>query len=77
MNLNDMAYEVGAVRPGVGINAGVTQFISRRNKLLSWDYDHELEIRSLKKTLGVLLFQDQINQLAIDVGDLNHLKLIN
>ena len=68
MNLNDMAYEVGAVRPGVGINAGVTQFISRRNKLLSWDYDHELEIRSLKKTLGVLLFQDQINQLAIDVG---------
>tara|TARA_Y100000590_G_scaffold169236_1_gene193874 strand:+ start:1581 stop:4679 length:3099 start_codon:yes stop_codon:yes gene_type:complete len=68
MNLNDMAYEVGAVRPGVGVNAGVAQFIARRNKVINWDYDHELEIRSLKKTLGVLLFQDQINQLAIDVG---------
>ena len=68
INLNDMAYEVGAVRPGVGVNAGVAQFIARRNKAVDWSYDHELETRSLKKTLGVLLFQDQINQLAIDVA---------
>ena len=68
INLNDMAYEVGAVRPGVGVNAGVAKFIARRNKSIDWNYDHELEIRSLKKTLGILLFQDQINQLAIDVG---------
>ena len=68
VNLNDMAYEVGAVRPGVGVNAGVAKFIARRNKSFNWNYDHQLEIRSLRKTLGVLLFQDQINQLAIDVG---------
>ena len=68
INLNDMAYEVGAVRPGVGVNAGVAKFIARRNKSIDWNYDHELEIRSLEKTLGILLFQDQINQLAIDVG---------
>ena len=30
-NLIDMAYEVAAVRPGVGANDGVTQFIKRRN----------------------------------------------
>lgn len=80
INLNDMAYEVGAVRPGVGVNAGVAQFIARRNKSVDWNYDHELEIRSLKKTLGILLFQDQINQLAIDVAgfkpfDANKLRI--
>jgi error-prone DNA polymerase len=62
-----MAYEVAAVRPGVGANDGVTRFIQRRNGV-DWEYDHPLESRALERTLGVILFQDQINQLAVDVA---------
>ena len=75
-NLVDMAFEVAAVRPGVGANDGVSEFIRRRN-LLRGDssfrvpYDHPLERRALERTLGVILFQDQINQIAIDVGGLS------
>ena len=67
-NLTDMAYEVGAVRPGIGVNDGVTQFIKRRTHGIPWDYDHPLEKRALERTLGVILFQDQVNQVAIDVA---------
>ena len=67
-NLTDMAYEVGAVRPGVGVNDGVTQFIQRRSEGIPWDYDHPLEQRALERTLGIILFQDQVNQVAIDVA---------
>jgi error-prone DNA polymerase len=67
-NLTDMAYEVGAVRPGVGANDGVSQFIQRRTLSVPWDYDHPLERRALERTLGIILFQDQVNQLAMDVA---------
>ena len=67
-NLTDMAYEVGAVRPGVGANDGVTQFIQRRALGVPWDYDHPLEQRALERTLGIILFQDQVNQLAMDIA---------
>ena len=67
-DLTDMAYEVAAVRPGVGANDGVSRFIARRSGVESWDYDHLLERRALERTLGVILFQDQVNQLATDVA---------
>jgi error-prone DNA polymerase len=68
VNLTDMAYEVGAVRPGVGVNDGVSMFIRRRTQGVPWDYDHPLEERALKRTLGVILFQDQVNRVAMDVA---------
>ncbi len=68
VNLTDMAYEVGAVRPGVGVNDGVSQFIKRRTQGIPWDYDHPLEERALKRTLGIILFQDQVNRVAMDVA---------
>ena len=67
-NLLDMAHEVAAVRPGVGANAGVSQYIQRRQGLAAWDFDHPLEERALGRTFGIILFQDQVNQLAIDVA---------
>ncbi|MFQ5860447.1 MAG: DNA polymerase III subunit alpha [Dehalococcoidia bacterium] len=70
-NLTDMAHEVGAVRPGVGANDGVRTYIRRRSGLEPVAYDHPLEKRALERTLGVILFQDQVNQLAIDVADLS------
>jgi error-prone DNA polymerase len=67
-NLLDMAHEVGAVRPGVGVNHGVQEYLARRSGRKPVTYDHPLEKRSLERTLGVVLFQDQVNQLAIDVA---------
>jgi error-prone DNA polymerase len=67
-NLLDMAHEVGAVRPGVGVNNGVQEYLARRSGKRPVAYDHPLEKRSLERTLGVVLFQDQVNQLAIDVA---------
>ena len=66
-NLYDLALEVAAVRPGVGANNGVAEFIRRRNGQ-AWDYDHPLEERALKKSLGIILFQDQVVQLGMDVA---------
>ena len=67
-NLFDMAHEVGAVRPGVGVNNGVQEYLTRRSGKKPIAYDHPLEERALERTLGVVLFQDQVNQLAIDVA---------
>lgn len=67
-NLLDMAHEVGAVRPGVGVNHGVQEYLAKRAKRKPLTYDCPLEKRALERTLGVVLFQDQVNQLAIDVA---------
>ncbi|MBI2869356.1 MAG: DNA polymerase III subunit alpha [Chloroflexi bacterium] len=67
-NLLDMAHEVGAVRPGVGVNGGVQEYLARRSGRKPVTYDHPLEKRALERTLGIILFQDQVNQVAIDVA---------
>ncbi|MCL0043916.1 DNA polymerase III subunit alpha [Dehalococcoidia bacterium] len=72
-NLFDLAHEVGAVRPGVGVNDGITQYILRRQGKLRETYEHPLERKALERTRGVILFQDQVNQLAVDVGGLSPL----
>ena len=66
-NLYDLALEVAAVRPGVGANDGVSEFIRRRNGS-EWHYDHPLERRALEKSLGIILFQDQVVTLGVDIG---------
>ena len=73
-SLTEMAYEVGAVRPGVGVNDGVTQFIQRHAEGTPWDYDHPLEKRALERTLGIILFQDQVNHVAMDVAGFTSLE---
>ena len=67
-NLREMAYEVAAVRPGVGINNGVSQFIERYRQGVEWEYVHPLEEKALERTLGIILFQDQVNELAVHVA---------
>ena len=67
-SLEEMAYEVAAVRPGVGINNGVSQFIERYRHGAKEEYVHEKEKRALKRTLGIILYQDQVNELAVSVA---------
>jgi len=71
-NLTEMAWEVGAVRPGVGVNDGVTLLIRRHmGKDPDWKFDHPLEEQALGRTYGVPLYQDQLGELAMYVGGMS------
>ena len=64
----DLVVEVALIRPGPIQGGSVHPYIRRRNGLEEPTYLHPLLERSLKKTLGVPLFQEQLMQMAIDVG---------
>jgi error-prone DNA polymerase len=69
--LYDLALEVACVRPGVGVQGGVRAFLRRRQGLEPVSYLHPLEEPALARTLGVVLFQDQVNALAMAVAGLS------
>ncbi len=64
----DLVVEVALIRPGPIQGGSVHPYIRRRNGEEPVTYLHPLLERSLKKTLGVPLFQEQLMQMAIDVG---------
>ncbi len=70
-NLVDMAHQVACVRPGVGANDGVRTYLRRRTEQEQVTFDHELEKKALSRTYGAVIFQDQINELAMCVGGLS------
>ncbi|MBI2909339.1 MAG: DNA polymerase III subunit alpha [Chloroflexi bacterium] len=67
-NLVDMAIEVALVRPGVGATDSTHMYLRRKLGQEPVAYDHPLEKRALERTLGAVVYQDQVNQLAIDVA---------
>lgn len=64
----DLVVEVALIRPGPIQGGSVHPYIRRRNGLEPVTYLHPLLENSLKKTLGVPLFQEQLMQMAIDVA---------
>jgi error-prone DNA polymerase len=64
----DLVVEVALIRPGPIQGGSVHPYIRRRNGQEEVTYLHPLLEPSLKKTLGVPLFQEQLMQMAIDVG---------
>src|SRR6202021_314380 len=64
----DLVVEVALIRPGPIQGGSVHPYIRRRNGLEPVTYLHPLLEPSLKKTLGVPLFQEQLMQMAIDVA---------
>jgi error-prone DNA polymerase len=64
----DLVVEVALIRPGPIQGGSVHPYIRRRNGTEPVTYLHPLLERSLEKTLGVPLFQEQLMQMAIDVG---------
>src|SRR5829696_1220826 len=64
----DLVVEVALVRPGPIQGDSVHPYIRRRNGREPVTYLHPLLERSLAKTLGVPLFQEQLMQMAIDVA---------
>ncbi len=64
----DLVVEVALIRPGPIQGGSVHPYIRRRNGQEEVTYLHPLLEKSLAKTLGVPLFQEQLMQMAIDVG---------
>ena len=64
----DLVVEIALIRPGPIQGGSVHPYIRRRNGKEPVIYLHPLLEKSLSKTLGVPLFQEQLMQMAIDVG---------
>jgi error-prone DNA polymerase len=62
----DLVVEVALIRPGPIQGGSVHPYIRRRNGTEPVTYLHPILERSLEKTLGVPLFQEQLMQMAID-----------
>lgn len=71
-NITDLAYQVALIRPGVGMKqSAVSRFIERYRYNIPWQYDHPLEKRALERGCGIIVWQEQIIQLAMDVAGMS------
>jgi len=68
-NFYDIVVEVALIRPGPIQGKSVHPYLARRNGQEEVTYPHPLLEKSLKRTLGVPLFQEQLMQMAIDIAD--------
>ncbi len=64
----DLVVEVALIRPGPIQGGSVHPYLRRRTGAEPVTYLHPLLERSLAKTLGVPLFQEQVMQMAMDVA---------
>src|SRR5262245_21588697 len=64
----DLVVEVALIRPGPIQGGSVHPYIRRRNGTEPVTYMHPLLEPVLSKTLGVPLFQEQLMQIAIEIG---------
>ncbi len=64
----DLVVEVALIRPGPIQGGSVHPYLRRRNGSEPVTYMHPVFERSLKKTLGVPLFQEQLMEMAIDAA---------
>src|SRR5262245_23597537 len=69
-NLDDITVQVALVRPGPIQGKAVHPYIDARQRLREdssyvWPVDHELLREPLRSTFGVVVFQDQVLEVAI------------
>jgi error-prone DNA polymerase len=65
--LYDLVIEIAMVRPGPIQGGSVHPFV-RRKLGEKWEYQHPKLEKVLKRTLGVPIFQEQLMQIAVEVG---------
>ena len=70
----DLVVEVALIRPGPIQGGSVHPYLRRRDGLEEVTYDHPVLEKSLGKTLGIPLFQEQLMQIAVAVS-YTHLTL--
>jgi len=64
----DVAIQVAIIRPGPIVGDLVHPYLNRRNGRESIDYIHPFCEETLRRTLGVPLFQEQVLRMAMDVA---------
>jgi error-prone DNA polymerase len=72
-NLDDLAVEVAIIRPGPIVGGAARPYMEYRRRQAAGEdlhiaYDHPLVEPALRETLGVILFQEQVLQVAMAVG---------
>ncbi len=65
-NLDDLAHQVALIRPGPIQSGTVHPYLRRRQKKEEISYWHPSLEKVLSRTLGVLLFQDDILRIAVN-----------
>jgi error-prone DNA polymerase len=80
-NLDDLTVQVALVRPGPIQGGAVHPYIERRKlqrqceregREYAIPYEHESLERALKETLGTIVYQEQVLQVAIDFAGFKH-----
>ncbi len=80
-NLDDLTVQVALVRPGPIQGGAVHPYIERRKQQRRCEaegreyeipYEHESLEHALKETLGTIVYQEQVLEVAIDLADFNH-----
>ena len=64
-NLDDLTVQVAIIRPGPIVGGSVNPYINRRMKKEPVTYDHPSLEPVLAETLGVILYQEQVLQVAM------------
>lgn len=64
----DLVVEVALIRPGPIQGGSVHPYLRRRNGQEEITYDHPVLEKSLARTLGIPLFQEQLMQVAVDAA---------
>ncbi|KRC50310.1 MULTISPECIES: error-prone DNA polymerase [unclassified Nocardioides] len=68
----DLAIEIALIRPGPIQGGAVHPYIRRATGREAVTYDHPSLVPILGRTLGVPLFQEQLMQMAVALGDCSH-----
>lgn len=62
-DLTDVSLVQAGIRPGVGGAVKINELIQRRRGLKSFEYEHPLLEKILGNTYGIVVFQEQVDQL--------------
>ena len=67
----DIAIQIAIIRPGPIEGGMINDFLDRREnpKLIKYPYEHDDIVKTLERTLGVPLFQEQMLKMAMDMAD--------
>lgn len=68
-NFYDIVVQVAIIRPGPIVGNMLSSYIKRRQGIEEVDYMHPLLEPTLKRTMGVPLFQEQLLKIAMDVAN--------
>jgi error-prone DNA polymerase len=76
-NLDDLTVQVALVRPGPIQGGAVHPYIERRKRLredrdFEIPYEHPLLEPALEETLGAIVYQEQVLEVAIDLAGFSH-----